>query len=132
MFEASSSLFHSQMPKGALLHAHLGATINARVLLQLALKQPAMHVRVTEAISSSTIATALPEFKALPKEQFSDSAGLTDPSYIADEWTSIQKARETFDPQLGGPQGFDDWVFGALTINPKEAYDTHNTVAEVS
>jgi adenosine deaminase CECR1 len=119
------------MPKGALLHAHLEATVNADVLLRLALQQPAIHVSTSQPINASTIASTLPEFKALPQDQFSDGVGLTEHSYKANDWVSICKARETFDQELGGPLGFDKWVTSALTINPNEAYRTHNTVPKV-
>lgn len=119
------------MPKGALLHAHLDATVNVNVMLRLALQQPAIHVRTSRPVNASTIAFTLPEFRALPQDQFSEGAVLTESSYPANEWVSIRKARETFDPTLGGPQGFDNWVLGALTINPDEAYKTHNTVTKV-
>ena len=120
------------MPKGALLHAHLDATVNQNFVLQLALQQPALHVRTATPINRNTINSTLPEFRALPQNQFSEGPGVTDPSYVANEWVSLQKARNTFDPDLGGPHGFDKWVLGAITINPKEAYETHNTVEKVS
>lgn len=119
------------MPKGALLHAHLDATVNASFLLQLALQQPAIHVRASTPINATTISSTLPEFMALSPAHFSDGPGLTEASYTANEWVPINKARETFDAELGGPHGFDKWVIGALTINPNEAYNTHNTVAKV-
>jgi adenosine deaminase CECR1 len=119
------------MPKGALLHVHLEATINADVLLRLALQQPAIHVKAAKPINASTIASTLPEFKALPQDQFVNGPGLTELSYVANDWVPIRKARETFDSDLGGPQGFDQWVTRALTINPNEAYRTHNTVPKV-
>ncbi|KIM79690.1 hypothetical protein PILCRDRAFT_74115 [Piloderma croceum F 1598] len=121
----------TKMPKGALLHAHLEASVNAQVLLRLALQQPAIHVRAAKPINAFTVASTLPEFKALPKDDFSDGAGLTEPSYVANDWVSIRKARGTFDQALGGPLGFDKWVTGALTINPNEAYRTHNTVPKI-
>jgi adenosine deaminase CECR1 len=119
------------MPKGALLHAHLDATVNVNILLQLALQQPAIHVCASTPINATTIASTLPTFKALPQDQISGGVGLTDPSYVANDWVSMRKARETFGPELGGPQGFDSWVIAALTINPNEAYKTHNTVTKV-
>ncbi|KAG6862093.1 hypothetical protein C0995_007223 [Termitomyces sp. Mi166 len=57
----------SKMPKGALLHCHLDATVNAAVLLKLALKQPALHVRVPKQLTAATIGSLLPTFKALPR-----------------------------------------------------------------
>lgn len=119
------------MPKGALLHAHLDATVNAKFLWQLALKQPALHVRVPQPLSSSTLSSTLPEFRALPREQFSNVPSLTDSAYKPGSWVALQRARETFDIHLGGPEGFDNWVIGSMMINPTEAYNTHNTITKV-
>jgi adenosine deaminase CECR1 len=122
------------MPKGALLHAHLDGTVNVRLLLKLAYKQPEMHVRVDAKLTPSSLPTTLPEFRALGAALASDvkSHSLTDISYEPGSWVSLLQARENFPQEFGGPDGFDNWVTSALTINPSEAYDTHNTVAKVS
>ncbi|KAJ6497069.1 hypothetical protein C8R47DRAFT_1184390 [Mycena vitilis] len=118
----------AKMPKGALLHAHLDATVNAEFVLKLALNYPQLHVRTATTIqplSALTISEILPEFKALPKELYPDSeVALSDSSYTPGTWVSLIKARETFDPALGGPEGFDRWVIA-------EAYQTHNTVNKI-
>ena len=115
------------MPKGGLLHAHLDATVNTRVLLPLALKHPAYHVRTDIRLTPETIATALPEFLPLKESEWTVLKSLTDGAYTPGSWVPLASARETFDSSLGGPEGFDDWVIAALTINPTEAYHTHNT-----
>lgn len=117
-----------KMPKGALLHAHLDAMVNASFLLKLGLEQPAMHIRVPEALNSSSIKSILPEFKGLPQSHFNHASSITDIDYKPGTWVQIKRARETFELQLGGPEGFDAWVIGALMINPSEAYKTHNSV----
>jgi adenosine deaminase CECR1 len=116
------------MPKGALLHVHLEATLNAEVLLRLALQQPAIHVSAAMPIDASTFMFPLPQFKAFPEDYVSDGPGLTDPSYVGNSWVPIRKARDTFDQNLGGPAAFDAWVTKALTINLDDAYETYNTV----
>lgn len=119
------------MPKGALLHAHLDATVNASFLLDLALKQPAMHIKVPQIINASNLQTTLPTFRGLP-QGFADAvSSLTGSSYAPETWVTIQNARENFDPSLGGPEGFDRWVIGTMMINPAEAYGTHNTITKV-
>ena len=120
------------MPKGALLHAHLDATVNPEILFKLALQYPVFHVRVHEPLTRSNLSTNLPEFRALPQNQFSDLSSLTDVSYPLGSWVSLQKARVSFALHLGGQEGFDKWVIGAMTINPAEAYGTHNTVKKAS
>ncbi|KAF7359717.1 Adenosine deaminase CECR1-A [Mycena venus] len=111
----------AKMPKGALLHAHLDATVNAEFVLKLALEQPAFHVRAVESLSALNISKILPEIKALPQELFTHSdLSLTDLSYMPSTWVSLKKARETFDPALGGPEGFDKWVVDAMTLEVAE------------
>jgi adenosine deaminase CECR1 len=119
------------MPKGGLLHAHLDATVNAAILLKLALQQPAIHVRTKNTLSISTVASTLPEFRALSLGLFSDASSLTDESYVPNTWVSIRQARENFAASLGGSEGFDKWVLNAMMINPSEAYGTHNSITKV-
>ncbi|KAL1944410.1 hypothetical protein VTO73DRAFT_2840 [Trametes versicolor] len=57
----------AEMHKDALLHSHLDATVNARVLLNIALKHLAIHVRTSTQFTAQTIYyTVLPEFGPLP------------------------------------------------------------------
>ncbi|KAI0820220.1 Metallo-dependent hydrolase [Trametes gibbosa] len=121
----------SKMPKGALLHSHLDATVNARVLLRLALKHRAIHVRASVPLTKDSIRTTLPEFWPLPHDKWTELESLTDIAYEPGTWVPLAKARETFDQELGGPEGFDEWVVSALTIDPSEAYVTHNTTAKI-
>lgn len=119
-----------QMPKGALLHVHLDATVNAQVLLDLALEHEIMHVRTTERVTSSSISKILPEFRPIAALQAS-SASLTDATYASGDWVPLSKARQDFAPDLGGPHGFDKWFIESLTISPSQAYRTHNTSMKV-
>lgn len=115
------------MPKGALLHAHLDATVNTAVLLKIALKQPAMHVSVKTRLTAESLAVTLPQFGAQPPQDHLERNSITEESYGSDEWVHIAKARANFAPELGGPEGFDKWIIGAISINPQEAYETYNT-----
>ncbi len=120
------------MPKGALLHAHLDATVIASILLELALKEAALHVRIAEPLTEQNIGTLLPEFLALPVDSYNhDGSSLTSSDYVSKTWVGLARARETFDPSLGGPKGFDQWAIDAMMIRPAEAYGTHNTVNKV-
>jgi len=119
------------MPKGALLHAHLDATVDANVLLQMGLRYPLIHVRAQIVINSSSIVNTLPEFIPLAVPGRFVDCSLTDPSYTPGAWVPLSVARERFDPAMGGPEGFDKWVVDSMMINPSEAYATHNTIAKV-
>jgi adenosine deaminase CECR1 len=119
----------AKMPKGALLHAHLDATVDNEYILNLALQEPFMHVRTSCVVTTANSTTAVPEFRAFKEAQPSQSASVTDPDYQAEGWIPLHRARESFSP--GGPDSFDKWVLGAMSINPAEAYGTHDTVTKV-
>ncbi|KAI0700006.1 Metallo-dependent hydrolase [Cytidiella melzeri] len=121
----------SKLPKGALLHAHLDATVNIQVLLRLALRHPALHVRTTGVLSASTVSSLRPEFRAFCKPEWSTTTSLTSSSYSPEDWVPLQVARQNFDESLEGPEGFDKWITSAITISPAEAYRTHNTTAKI-
>ena len=121
------------MPKGALLHAHLDATVDVNFLLSRILEQEAMYIRAASPLTTlSPTANVLPEFSPFPKSEVKLSAtqNLTDPSYDGG-WIPVQAARANFSPELGGPEGFDRWYVASTTINPAEAYGTHKTVTKV-
>jgi len=122
------------MPKGALLHAHLDATVNAEFLYSKALEHKEMYVRTPEIVTAETIGTILPQFLSIPKgiEVAFSSVTVSDKAYQPDTWVTLRQARREFSHDLGGSEGFDRWVIGSMTINPTEAYKTHNTVTKVS
>ncbi|KIP06038.1 hypothetical protein PHLGIDRAFT_128511 [Phlebiopsis gigantea 11061_1 CR5-6] len=119
----------SKLPKGCLLHAHLGATVNIQVLLNIALKYPAFHVRVASPLNKTTLSTVRPEFRPLSRSAWTKLPSLTDGSYTPGTWVSLLEARGNF--AFGGAEGFDQWVLAALTISPAEAYKTHNTTSKI-
>lgn len=115
-----------QMPKGALLHAHLGLTIGAKTLLDIALRHPAIHIAVPKSITSSNMAFMQPDLKPIHTNSNASVSSLTDPGYHPNTWVPLATARERFDAALGGPDGFDRWLISKMTINPSDAYITHN------
>ncbi|KAI0306408.1 adenosine deaminase-like growth [Multifurca ochricompacta] len=119
----------SKMPKGALLHAHLDATVDKTYLLELALKEPLLHVRTPGVVTTTNLTATQPEFRAFKKGQSSQGISVTDTEYQANGWIPLHQAREFF--AYGGAEGFDKWVLGAVSINPAEAYGTHNTVTKI-
>ncbi|KAJ3933445.1 MAG: hypothetical protein NXY57DRAFT_1066602 [Lentinula lateritia] len=130
----TNALIHGskQMPKGGFFHVHLDATVNVSFLLKTAMKYPDTHVRASTALNATNIGHVLPEMSALPQHlHTAGQIALADHDYIPDIWVPMLKARESFDPKLGGPSGFYRWITAALTISPTEAYVTHNTVAKI-
>lgn len=120
------------MPKGALLHAHLEATIDAGSLLKAALEHPNVCIRAPQTMNRDNLDSTLPDFAARPVGgDYGSSATITSPDYVPNTYVSAQKVREEWPEALGGPSAFDVWVIRSLTINPSEAYDTHNTTVKI-
>lgn len=124
------TLLSNQMPKGALLHAHLDATVNAEVLVQLALQHHNIHMRTPERLTAMNMTSILPEFRPLPKVEDS-SVSLTTETYQPGAWVPLLKVKQDFPQDMGGPSGFDQWLVRIMTISPLEAYKTHNTTQKV-
>lgn len=114
------------MPKGALLHVHLDLTVGARTLLDIALRHPAIHISSPEPITSANMTLIRPNLRPTPTNSITSVTSLTDPAYHPDAWIPLATAREKFDATLGGPDGFDWWLISKMSINPSEAYVTHN------
>lgn len=121
------------MPKGALLHAHLEATVDAAAVLNMALEHPNICIRSPSVITTDNYMSILPDFQPLTTSAaHTSSPSITSPDYTPDTYVSAQKVRAEWPMALGGPSGFDSWVVKAMTINPEEAYGTHNTTVKVS
>ncbi|CAE6361837.1 unnamed protein product [Rhizoctonia solani] len=132
---AQTELFKliKKMPKGGLLHVHMDAMCDASYLLKLALEYPIMHVQTTGPLNSSS-PYPLPMFKPLTQEelnQATNNALPTSQEYIPGSWVAVQRAREGFPNELGGQEGFDKWVIGALSISAEETYQQLNTSTKI-
>jgi adenosine deaminase CECR1 len=114
------------MPKGALLHAHLDLTVGARTLLDIALRHSAIHISSPELITSTNMAFIQPKLRPIPTNSITSITSITDPAYHPAAWVPLAMARERFDATLGGPDGFDRWLISKMSINPSDAYITHN------
>ncbi|KIJ35773.1 hypothetical protein M422DRAFT_180404 [Sphaerobolus stellatus SS14] len=121
-----------KMPKGALLHAHLDGMVDPTILLRIALKHPAMHVRLPAPLSLTTSneseSRPLPEFMALPVSQFGITTDIASPEYVGGTWVPLRDARDRCSL---GAEAFDEWVIGSLRINPTEAYKTHDSIYKI-
>ncbi|CAE6421596.1 unnamed protein product [Rhizoctonia solani] len=119
------------MPKGSLLHLHMEGMGDAKFLLQTALEYPQIHIRIHSAITSDS-PLPLPQFRPLTLDmcaKYANVPSLTSLEYVPGSWVPLHKARSEF--AYGGPEAFDKWVVGTMTINPKEAYVECNTSTKI-
>ncbi|KAI6036488.1 Metallo-dependent hydrolase [Pisolithus microcarpus] len=115
-----------KMPKGALLHVHLDLTVSPHTLLRFALQYSSFHIRSSEVVTCLNVSSVVPEIRPLAPDFPAEASSLTDACYPPMSWVPLCQARELFNEALGGPEGFDRWVTGHMSINPSTAYVTHN------
>ncbi|KAH8826919.1 hypothetical protein DL96DRAFT_1710080 [Flagelloscypha sp. PMI_526] len=139
----------TKMPKGALLHAHFDATVDPNWVLKQVYKYPAIYsLRVPSTLlpesayskdnlfplTTQSIKYLIPEFSAsrsVSPVASEDVKSISDESYERGSWINLVKARENFSAELGGTEGFDEWIISHLSISPKEAYETHSTDTKI-
>ncbi|KAJ1303110.1 hypothetical protein OPQ81_011311 [Rhizoctonia solani] len=131
---AQTDLFKliKKMPKGALLHAHSDAMVDAKYLFQLTLDYPSIHLRTASALNSSG-PFPTPIFRPLSQteaDQYLNNSLPTSPDYVPNSWISAQRFREGFPSELGGKDGFDKWIISSMTISADDTYVQYNTTAK--
>jgi len=107
-FLSSFANFYVQMPKGALLHAHLEATVDASTLLRLGSEYDNMCIRVLECINPANLSRVLPQFGARPvagQREYMKAPTITDVDYSR-ELGQHSKSQRRVACGDGGPE----WV----------------------
>ena len=118
-----------QMPKGALLHCHLEATLDMEWLVREALATEGMHVAAPTSLHTSVKRTnAAIEFDWTRKRS-KPAQSLWRESYEPHALVPVQQAAETF-PE-GGEEGFIKWLVSKMTITSEESVEHHTGVHTV-
>ncbi|KAG9102370.1 hypothetical protein FS749_004156 [Ceratobasidium sp. UAMH 11750] len=106
---------------------------DASYLLQLALEYPRIHISTASSLNASApfpLPILLPLSDTVA-QQNANASLLTSPDYIPGSWVGLQRAREGFPTELGGTDGFDQWIVNSLRINSEEAYVKYNTTTKI-
>lgn len=115
-----------KMPKGALLHAHFDAMIDAEWLIESALATEGMAL-VTQGDLGSREArekgTVLFQYVKNPPSFEADGLTIWDQTYEAGKIVSAKEAAKRF-PE-GGREGFKKWLSNKCMITKEESLDHH-------
>jgi adenosine deaminase CECR1 len=117
-----------QMPKGALLHAHMDAMVDFDFLLDVLIKTPGIHLMSDRPLSSP---------KALADAQLSfrfRKAALTEGDLWSESYTPktmilLTQVADAFPD--GGRAGFLKWLYGRCTLSRTDAVEQHHGVDEI-
>ena len=118
-----------KMPKGSLLHTHLGATVDLDWVFNEALSTPGMQMSAPVPLSSeSARETSLITFR-YSGNMGKDIPSIWSPEYPPDTLVPIKLAAETF--QNGGRRGFIDWIKARCSITQTESLQHHLGVDDI-
>ncbi|KAI1001228.1 hypothetical protein K3495_g6970 [Podosphaera aphanis] len=117
-----------RFPKGALLHAHMDAMVDADFVINLLLKTPGMHI-----YCDTPLTNQIEREKALVKFRFlkttEDKPSIWGPEYISNAPILVSRAADSF-PTLGR-SGFVTWLKNRITITKAESIEHYHGVDAV-
>ncbi|RYP55326.1 hypothetical protein DL768_000081 [Monosporascus sp. mg162] len=114
-----------QMPKGALLHAHMDAMVDFNYLFEVLFATPGMHMMADQPLDSpSALENAGITFRFL--KQTHTEGNIWSASYSAMTPILLTQAADAFPD--GGKAGFLRWLYGRCTISRTEAVAQHHGV----
>lgn len=118
-----------KMPKGALLHAHVDATMDVDWLIDRALSTNGMAMSADMGLCDHELRTKA-EILFRYRKSFAATAGsIWSKGYQVSHFVSLKEAAETY-PE-GGREGFKIWLRSRCTITPEESIKHHQGVDEV-
>jgi len=115
-----------KMPKGALLHAHMDATIDVNWLIDHALATPGMAMSATKPIWDPKAGEDVEVLFRFKKSLTASTASIWSKEYSASQFVALKDAAESF--PLGGTQGFKVWLRDQCTITQEEAILHHHGI----
>ena len=124
-----------RMPKGALLHCHLGAMVDLEWLFTQAVEMNGMVIYASEALSHERVRGRIDvniriEFSASCEDVEAGSRkGIWEAGYEPMRKVSLKRAAETF--PSGGKEGFCQWMKERCSITQTEAVSNHLGVDDI-
>ncbi|KAM5472592.1 putative adenosine deaminase [Microsporum ferrugineum] len=119
-----------RMPKGALLHCHLGAMVEVDWLFERVLHVEGLHVCASEALDTETArARAVVLFKYVTPRPGASKTSIWSSEYQANTYVPACHAADTF--PATGREGFVAWLTDRSVISERESLEHHLGVDEV-
>lgn len=118
-----------KMPKGGLLHAHLGATVELDWVFNEALSTPGMQMSAVAPLSSESSRDASLVTFRYSSTVLENVPSIWSPEYPPNTLVPIKLVAETF--PNGGQRGFIAWIKDRCSITQTESIQHHLGVDDV-
>ena len=119
-----------RMPKGALLHCHLGAMVDLEWVIETAINEEGICFcslgggLVSENVRGKTDVRIL-----FQKDGMEDGSCIWREEYVGGTWVNLKSAAESFPD--GGKEGFKKWLKGRCTITQEDNVAHHLGVDDI-
>jgi adenosine deaminase CECR1 len=119
-----------RMPKGALLHCHLGAMVDLEWVIETAIETEGVCIcslgggLVSEEVRGKADVRIL-----FQKNGNADGSSIWKKGYVSETWVSLKSAAERF--PNGGREGFVQWLKNKCTITQEDNVAHHLGVDEI-
>ena len=118
-----------KLPKGALLHAHMDATLDVDFLIDMALATEGVAIQADKALTTPESRADADILFRYKKSFPSAGSAIWTESYKASELVSLKEAAESF--PAGESDGFKAWLKQRCTITPDESIQHHHGVDHI-
>lgn len=118
-----------KMPKGTLLHCHIGATVDLAWVFNQAISTPGMVISATVPLDSISARQSIMINIQHSSTVGSSHSSIWTPKYVPNTFVSLANAADTFPD--GGHPGFVAWMKDRCSITQTESIQHHLGVDDV-
>lgn len=118
-----------KMPKGALLHCHLGAMVDLHWVFSAALSEKGMCISATEALSSSDVREKAGIKFAFSKSPNENAGSIWSEKYEPNTFVPVTVAADSYPD--GGREGWVRWMKDRCSITQSESLAHHLGIDDV-
>ena len=115
-----------KMPKGALLHAHMDATMDVDFVIEHALATEGIMISASQPLQDTKSREEASVIFRFRKSSTSSGRSIWTTDYQPSQFVPIKEAAESFPD--GGFQGFKAWITRICTITPEESLRQYHGV----
>ena len=119
-----------RMPKGALLHCHLGAMVDLEWVIETAMDEEGIcFCSLWGGLFSEKVREKTDVRILFQKDGMKDGSCVWKEEYVSGTWVNLKSAAESFPD--GGKEGFKKWLKGRCTITQEDNVAHHLGVDDI-
>jgi adenosine deaminase CECR1 len=118
-----------KMPKGALLHCHLGAMVDLLWVFNAALQEPGMCVSASEPLTTEEVRDKAGIKFGFSKSGDENAASIWSKEYVPNTFVPVTVVADSY--PYGGREGWVKWIKDRCSITQSESLEHHLGIDDV-